>query len=163
MRRFIAPVTYSSVLEVRAVSRFGEMPCTSLRAAMAATRLAGNIADKAATETYLKYTAPPLARTSLRSATSSGSPLLTTISTFTMRVLPTSLAQLSLGVLGAAMADCRSPAIFDAELCACTEAAANSRPTASSPAAMTREKVRLAEVLSIGKLPFMSCSERFVR
>jgi hypothetical protein len=46
-----APVAYSKVLAVRAVRRFGETPCTSARAAIAATCWAGSIADSAATDT----------------------------------------------------------------------------------------------------------------
>ncbi|MDZ7653649.1 MAG: hypothetical protein U5L03_14410 [Burkholderiaceae bacterium] len=46
-----APVANSSVLAVRAVSRFGEMLCTSVRAAMFATWLAGSITDSAVTDT----------------------------------------------------------------------------------------------------------------
>jgi hypothetical protein len=46
-----APVAYSSVLAVRAVSRLGEMLCTSARAARLATWLAGSITDSAVTDT----------------------------------------------------------------------------------------------------------------
>jgi hypothetical protein len=47
----MTPMTYSSVLAVRAVIRFGEMPCTSARAAIAATWSAGSMTDSAATDT----------------------------------------------------------------------------------------------------------------
>jgi hypothetical protein len=46
----LAPVASSSELAVRAVGRFGEMLCTSLRAANCAMRLAGSITDSARTD-----------------------------------------------------------------------------------------------------------------
>ena len=55
VRTALAPVAVSSALgvievAVRAVKRFGEMPCTSVRVAMSITRCAGNSTDSAVTE-----------------------------------------------------------------------------------------------------------------
>jgi hypothetical protein len=50
VRKAAAPVMLSSVLAARVISRLGEMLCTSLRAAMAATLPAGSSAASASTE-----------------------------------------------------------------------------------------------------------------
>jgi hypothetical protein len=50
VRMAAVPVTLSIVLAARAIRRFGEMLCTSLRAAMTLTLLAGSMAASASTE-----------------------------------------------------------------------------------------------------------------
>jgi hypothetical protein len=50
LRIAAVPVTFSIVLAERAIRRFGEMLCTSARAAMALTLAAGNSAASASTE-----------------------------------------------------------------------------------------------------------------